>query len=38
MVMLRLPADQFSRIAMEHPTIIDKLSELSDDDVVNISL
>jgi len=38
MVVLRLPADQFSRIAMEHPTMIEKLSELSDDDVVNISL
>jgi cAMP-dependent protein kinase regulator len=38
MIVLRLPAAQFTRIAMQYPTMLERLSELSTSEVVKITV
>jgi CRP-like cAMP-binding protein len=38
MIVLRLPAVQFTRVAMQYPTMLERLSELSTSEVVKVTL
>jgi hypothetical protein len=35
---LRLPAAQFTRVAMQYPTMLERLSELSTSEVVKVTI
>jgi CRP-like cAMP-binding protein len=38
MIVLRLPAAQFTRVAMQYPMILERLTELSTNEVVKVTL
>jgi CRP-like cAMP-binding protein len=38
MIVLRLPAAQFTRVAMQYPTMLERLSELSTSEVVKVTI
>jgi CRP-like cAMP-binding protein len=38
MIVLRLPATQFARVAMQYPTMLERLTELSTSEVVKVTL
>jgi CRP-like cAMP-binding protein len=38
MIVLRLPAARFSGLALQHPTVLERLAELSTSDVVRVML